>query len=73
MQLVHDHPSVFVWCDGAFEVREIETGAEDSSRVAVTRGLAVGEKVAAENAFHLKAAYIKSSRGEQGAHAGHSH
>jgi multidrug efflux pump subunit AcrA (membrane-fusion protein) len=73
VQLVHDHPTVFVWSDGAFEVREIETGAEDGNRVAVTRGLAAGEKVAAANAFHLKAAYIKSSRGERGAHEGHSH
>ena len=73
VQLVHDHPTVFVWADGAFEVREIKVGAEDGSRVAVTRGLEAGEKVAAANAFHLKAAYIKSSRGERGAHEGHSH
>jgi cobalt-zinc-cadmium efflux system membrane fusion protein len=73
IQLVHDHPSVFVWKTGAFELREVETGSADGTRVEVVRGLAAGEKVAAVNAFHLKAEYIKSAAGDVGGCQGHSH
>jgi len=73
VQLVHDHPCIFVWKAGAFELREIVTGTADSDRIEVVRGLEPGEKVAAVNAFHLKAEYIKSAAGDLGAHHGHSH
>ena len=73
VQLVHDHSCVFVWQTGAFELREIVTGAADSDRIEIVRGLEPGEKVAALNAFHLKAEYIKSAAGDLGAHHGHSH
>jgi hypothetical protein len=73
VQLVHYHPCVFVWKKGAFELREIVTGATDNDRIQVVRGLEPGAKVAAVNAFHLKAEYIKSASGDLGAHHGHSH
>ena len=45
----------------------------DGARVEVVRGLSAGEKVAAVNAFHLKAQYIKSAAGDVGGCQGHSH
>ncbi len=73
IQLIHDHPCVFVWASGAFELREVLTGATDGSRVEVVRGLAAGDKVAAVNAFHLKAEFIKSTKGDMGSGHGHAH
>jgi len=73
VQLVHDHPCVFVWKTGAFELREVKTGSADGARIEVVRGLAAGEKVAAVNAFHVKAQYIKSAAGDVGGCQGHSH
>lgn len=73
IQLVHDHPCVFVWRTGAFELREVETGASDDERIEIIKGLELGEKVAAVNAFHLKAEYIRSAAGNLGGHQGHSH
>jgi len=73
IQRVHDHTCVFVWTAGAFEMREIVAGAADGDRIEVLRGLEPGEKVAAVNAFHLKAEMIKSQAGDPGAHHGHSH
>ncbi|MDP6524205.1 MAG: efflux RND transporter periplasmic adaptor subunit [Kiritimatiellia bacterium] len=73
VQLINDHPCVFVWGKGAFEMREVKTGRSDSVQTEILRGLQPGEKVAAVNAFHLKAEYIKSAAGDLGAHHGHSH
>ncbi len=73
VQLINDHPSVFVWGDAAFELREVTTGVTDGQQVEIIKGLNVGEAVASENAFHLKAEYIKSMAGDLGAHQGHSH
>ncbi|MFC1497720.1 efflux RND transporter periplasmic adaptor subunit [Verrucomicrobiota bacterium] len=73
VQLVHDHPCVFVWGDAAFEVRVITTGVTDGQQIEVLTGLHAGEAVASENAFHLKAEFIKSASGAVGAHHGHSH
>jgi len=73
VQLVNDQPSVFVWGSSAFELRKVKTGRSDSSKTEILRGLKAGEKVAAVNAFHLKAEYIKSAAGDLGAHHGHSH
>jgi len=73
VQLVNDHPCVFVWGDAAFELREVETGAADGRQIEILRGVQAGELVASENAFHLKAEYIKSAAGDLGAHHGHSH
>ena len=73
VQLVHDHPNVFVWGKADFELREVKTGITDGVQIEILEGLAPGEAYASENAFHLKAEFIKSSAGEAGAHAGHSH
>ncbi len=73
IQMVNDHPCVFVWNNGAFEIREVVPGESDDSRTEILNGLRAGERVVAENAFHLKAEYIKSAAGDQGAHHGHSH
>lgn len=73
VQLVQDYPCVFVWKTGAFELREVVTGEADTDRIEIVRGLQAGEKVAAMNAFHLKAEYIKSAAGDLGDHHGHSH
>jgi cobalt-zinc-cadmium efflux system membrane fusion protein len=73
LQLVNDRPCVFVWGDSAFEMREVVTGVADGVQIEILKGLCAGEAVASENAFHLKAAYVKSMAGEVGAHQGHSH
>ena len=73
VQLVEDYPCLFVWNQGAFELREVTTGNDDGRQVEILKGLKAGEAVAAVNAFHLKAEYIKSAAGERGAHEGHSH
>jgi multidrug efflux pump subunit AcrA (membrane-fusion protein) len=73
IQLVNDHPCVFVWGNGAFERRDVETGATDGTRIEVLKGLQPGEKIAAVNAFHLKAEHAKTATGDLGACHGHSH
>lgn len=73
VQLVHDRPCVFVWGKADFEVREVKTGITDGVQIEILDGLATGEAYASENAFHLKAEFIKSSAGESDAHAGHAH
>ena len=73
VQLVNDHPCVFVWGKADFELREVKTGVTDGRQIEILQGLRPGEAVASENAFHLKAEFIKSTAGESGAHAGHSH
>ena len=73
IQLVYDHPCVFVWNQGAFELREVEPGSADANQTEILSGLKAGDAVASAGAFHLKAEYIKS-RGDAptGCH-GHSH
>lgn len=73
IQLVNDHPSVFVWGKAAFILREVTLGVTDGQQTEILTGLDAGEAVASENAFHLKAEYVKSMAGDMGAHAGHSH
>jgi multidrug efflux pump subunit AcrA (membrane-fusion protein) len=73
VQLVGDHPFVFVWGKGAFELREVETGNADAVQIEILKGLSAGEAVASVNAFHLKAEYIKSAAGDIGVHSGCSH
>lgn len=73
VQLVYDHACVFVWNEGAFELREVRTGTTDGRQVEILRGLQAGERVAAVNAFHLKAEIIKSAAGDMGAGHGHAH
>ena len=73
VQLVHDHPTVFVWGSSAFELREVVTGKSDGKQIEILKGLSAGEAIASVNAFHLKAEYIKSSAGDIGVHSGCSH
>jgi len=73
VQIVHDHPCVFVWKDGQFELREVVPGVSDRRHTEILQGLKAGELVAVENAFHLKAEYIKTAAGDNGSHHGHSH
>ena len=73
VQLVNDHPSVFVWGQADFELREVTTGVTDGKTIEIIKGLHADEKIATVNAFHLKAEYIKSAAGDLGAHHGHSH
>ena len=73
VQLVNDHPCVFVWGKADFELRPVETGITDGLKIEILQGLQPGEAYASENAFHLKTEFIKSNAGESGAHAGHSH
>ncbi len=73
IQMIHDHPSVFVWNKGVFEIREILPGVSDRGQTEILKGLRAEELVVAENAFHLKAEYIKSAAGDLGDHHGHSH
>ena len=73
IQLVHDHPCVFVLKGGGFELREVVTGVTDGKQIEILEGLQAGESVASVNAFHLKAEFAKLGAGDAGAHAGHSH
>lgn len=60
LQKIEGKTVVFVQTDEGFEVREVETGADNGDQVVVTQGLAVGENVATDNAFILKAELGKS-------------
>ncbi len=73
VQLVNDHTCVFVWAKSAFELREVTAGVSGDRGVQILQGLREGELVAAVNAFHLKAEYIKSAAGDLGGHRGCSH
>lgn len=73
VQLVYDHTCVFVWDAGAFALREVQTGVTDGREIEILGGLHAGERVAAVNAFHLKAELIKSAAGDMGDHHGHAH
>ncbi len=71
VQSVHDHPCVFVWNKGAFEMREVTTGYADANNIEILTGLNAGEAVASVNAFHLKAEV--SSSGSAPGCSGHGH
>ena len=73
VQLVNDSTCVFVWGNADFELREVTIGITDGRQIEILKGLRSGEAVASENAFHLKAEFVKSAGGASGAHAGHSH
>jgi len=73
VQLVNDRPCVFVWGKVDFELREVKTGITDGMQIEILQGLRPGEAYASENAFHLKAEFIKSAVGESGGHEGHAH
>jgi cobalt-zinc-cadmium efflux system membrane fusion protein len=72
VQLVNDSTCVFVWGNADFEVREVTTGVTDGRQIEILQGLRSGEAVASENAFHLKAEFVKSAGGDSSGH-GHAH
>jgi len=72
VQLVNDHPCVFVWGNADFELRAVETGVTDGRQIEILKGLRSGEAVASENAFHLKAEFAKSAAGGSSC-SGHGH
>ncbi len=65
VQLVHNEPTVFVRVKDGFEKRSVELGDGDENSVEVTKGLAPGETIAAENSFVLKAESGKSEIPEE--------
>lgn len=69
VQAVYDHPCVFVWTQGAFEMREVTTGYADEINIEILKGLKAGEAVASVNAFHLKAEVSKSGSAPACGHA----
>jgi cobalt-zinc-cadmium efflux system membrane fusion protein len=72
VQLVNDHTCVFVWGKADFELREVKTGVTDGLQIEILQGLRLGEAVASENAFHLKAEFAKSVGSGISGH-GHAH
>jgi len=54
-QTINGRPAVFVQTPEGFRIRNVALGRDDGVHVAVTSGLAAGERVAAQNAFLLKA------------------
>lgn len=65
---VEGTPSVFVQTDEGFVVRPVEVGGRTADQLAITRGLAAGERYVAEGAFALKAELGKSEMA-----GGHDH
>lgn len=58
--LVQGEPSVFVVDGSGFSPRPVEPGDATGGRVAIRRGLAVGDRIAVSNVFDLKAKLLKS-------------
>ncbi|VGO15872.1 Cobalt-zinc-cadmium resistance protein CzcB [Pontiella desulfatans] len=73
VQLVFDHPTVFVWNNGSFEQREVSTGISDGKNIEILYGVSEEELVASVNAFHLKAEVIKAAAGDIVSGHGHAH
>ncbi len=63
IQNLADTPCVFVQVPGGFELRLVTVGDSDGEYVAITKGLAAGEKYATKNSFLLKAELDRSSGG----------
>ena len=72
IQLVDDHPCVFVRSGDEFERRDVTLGVNDGRQVEIIDGLSHGELVVTENAFHLKAELTKSADSGCAGH-GHAH
>lgn len=58
--LVQGEPSVFVADGTGFSPRPVEPGDAIGDRVAIRRGLVVGDRIAVSNVFDLKAKLLKS-------------
>lgn len=60
LQTLEGQPTVFVETKDGFAPRSITVGREGESRVEVLAGLAVGERIAVQNTFLLKAELAKA-------------
>ena len=61
IQYLNDAPFVFVKVPAGFELRGVTLGDSDGELVAITNGLAAGEKYATTNSFLLKSEMDQSS------------
>lgn len=61
--LMQGQPTVFVYEQGAYEMRVIEPGDRSGGRTVVRSGLAAGEQVVTAGAYALKARKLKSQLG----------
>jgi cobalt-zinc-cadmium efflux system membrane fusion protein len=61
VQTVDGKSVVFVEDEHGFETREVTLGRQSETHVEITRGLELGEKYVAENAFLVKAELAKAS------------
>jgi len=61
--LMQGQPTVFVYEQGAYEMRVIEPGERSGGRTVVKAGLKNGEQVVTEGAYALKARKLKSQLG----------
>ena len=61
--LMQGQPTVFVYEQGAYEMRVVEPGERAGGRTVVKAGLAAGEQVVTAGAYALKARKLKSQLG----------
>jgi cobalt-zinc-cadmium efflux system membrane fusion protein len=61
--LMQGQPTVFVYEQGAYEMRVVEPGERSGGRTVVKSGLAPGEQVVTAGAYALKARKLKSQLG----------
>jgi membrane fusion protein, heavy metal efflux system len=61
--LMQGQPTVFVYEQGAYEMRPIEPGERSGGRTVIKNGLKPGEQVVTAGAYALKARKLKSQLG----------
>ena len=61
--MMQGQPTVFVYEQGAYEMRVVEPGERSGGRTVVKAGLKNGEQVVTEGAYALKARKLKSQLG----------
>jgi cobalt-zinc-cadmium efflux system membrane fusion protein len=61
--LMQGQPSVFVYEQGAYEIRPVEPGDRLSGRTVIREGLKAGDQVVVAGAYALKARKLKSQLG----------
>jgi cobalt-zinc-cadmium efflux system membrane fusion protein len=70
--LFDDASVVFVESDDGIRPHRVEAALRSEGRIAIRKGLSVGERVVTEGGFALKAHLLKSKMGEDDGQ-GHSH
>lgn len=65
VQMIDDHPSVFVQEQEGFKPHEVKLGRRDSETVEVLSGLAAGDAYATANSFVLKAEFLKAQASDE--------